>query len=222
MTIIGIAGSLRKGSLNASLLRAAAESVSEGTKLEIASIREIPLYDGDVEEASGVPAYVQQLKDRVAAADGLLLVTPEYNNSIPGVFKNDVDWLSRPTPDVKNIFVQKRIAIMGASPGGFGTILSQNAWLPVLRTLGMQPWFGGRLMVSRGASKTQATFRAPAPMLAAGFLASPLLLRNEDGLDVAVHACNICRGDTCVALVSRAQTKGETSLAPTAHTYSEA
>jgi chromate reductase, NAD(P)H dehydrogenase (quinone) len=151
MTIIGIAGSLRKGSFNASLLRAASESVSEGTHVEIASIREIPLYDGDVEEGSGVPAYVQQLKDRVAAADGLLLVTPEYNNSLPGVFKNAIDWLSRPPKDVKRVFGNRPVALMGATPGGGGTILAQNAWLPVLRTLQMRPWFGGRLIVSNAA-----------------------------------------------------------------------
>src|SRR5436190_22976096 len=151
MTIIGISGSLRKGSFNASLLRAATEAVSEGTKLEIASIREIPLYDGDVEAGSGVPAYVQQLKDRIAAADGLLLVTPEYNNSIPGVFKNAIDWLSRPGKDIKRVFGNRPIALMGATPGGGGTILAQNAWLPVLRTLQTRPWFGGRLLVSNAA-----------------------------------------------------------------------
>ena len=94
MTIVGISGSLRKNSFNAGLLRAAAEALSSGTRLEILSIRDIPLYDGDVEEVSGVPAAVQQIKDRVASADGLLLATPEYNNSIPGVFKNAIDWMS--------------------------------------------------------------------------------------------------------------------------------
>ena len=151
MNIIGIAGSLRKNSFNASLLRAAAEAVSEGTTLEIASIREIPLYDGDVEEGSGVPAIVEQLKDRVAAADGLLLVTPEYNNSIPGVFKNAIDWMSRPGKDIKRVFGDRPVALMGATPGGGGTALAQSAWLPVLRVLQTRPWFGGRLLVSNAA-----------------------------------------------------------------------
>src|SRR5690242_6183263 len=95
-TIIGISGSLRTKSLNSSLLRAAAKAMPQGAKLEIATIKGIPLYDGDVEEAQGVPDVVTKLKDRIAAADGLLLVTPEYNNAIPGVFKNAIDWLSRP------------------------------------------------------------------------------------------------------------------------------
>src|SRR5712671_3234159 len=97
-TIVGIAGSLRKGSLNAALLRAAARSMPAGSTLEQATIAGIPLYDADVEAAQGIPPLVASLKDRVAAADGLLLVTPEYNNSIPGVLKNAIDWLSRPTP----------------------------------------------------------------------------------------------------------------------------
>jgi chromate reductase, NAD(P)H dehydrogenase (quinone) len=65
------------------------------------------------------------------------------------VFKNAIDWLSRPASDIKRVFGGRRFAIIGASPGGFGTVLSQAAWLPVLRTLGTQPWFGARLMVSR-------------------------------------------------------------------------
>jgi NAD(P)H-dependent FMN reductase len=150
--IIGIAGSLRRGSYNAALLRAAAELVSEGAAIEIATIKGIPLYDGDLEAAEGIPAPVAELKDKIAAADGLLLVTPEYNNSIPGVFKNAIDWLSRPPADIARVFGDRPVAIMGASPGGFGTILSQNAWLPVLRTLGMRPWFGRRLQVSRAGS----------------------------------------------------------------------
>ena len=150
--IIGIAGSLRKASFNAALLRAAADLVPAGTELEIASIAGIPLYDGDVETEQGIPAAVATLKDRVAAADGLLLVTPEYNNSIPGVFKNAVDWLSRPTQDIPRVFGDKPVATIGATPGMAGTRLSQAAWLPVLRLLGTRPWFGKQLYVA-GAGK---------------------------------------------------------------------
>ena len=91
---------------------------------------------------------VQQIKDRVAAGDGLLLVTPEYNNSIPGVFKNVIDWMSRPAADIGRVFGDRPVAVMGATPGMGGTTLAQAAWLPVLRTLQMRPWFGGRLLVS--------------------------------------------------------------------------
>lgn len=151
-TIVGIAGSLRSASFNASLLRAAAGAMPDGADLEIASIRGIPLYDGDVEANEGIPQTVASLKDRIAAANGLLLVTPEYNNGIPGVFKNAIDWLSRPPADIPRVFGNRPIAVIGASPGGFGTILAQNAWLPVLRTLGTRPWFGERLLVSRAGS----------------------------------------------------------------------
>jgi chromate reductase len=144
--IIGLAGSLRRGSFNAMLLRAAAESTPEGSTVEIASIRGIPLYDADM-EAEGIPGSVEELKTRITAADALLLVTPEYNNSIPGVMKNAIDWLSRPPADVARVFGGRPIALMGATPGLGGTSLAQAAWLPVLRTLGTAPWFGGRLAV---------------------------------------------------------------------------
>ena len=144
ITILGIAGSLRHSSFNDALLRAAAAAAPAGCTVDIASIRGIPLYDGDVEDATGVPEVVETLKERVAAADGLLLVTPEYNNSIPGVLKNAIDWLSRPASDVPRVFGNRPIALMGATPGRGGTILAQAAWLPVLRTLGTRPWFGPR------------------------------------------------------------------------------
>ena len=146
--LIGISGSLRKGSLNSALLRAAAGLMPEGAELEIGTIRGIPLYDGDVEAESGIPEAVTALKEKIIAADGLLLVTPEYNNSIPGVFKNAIDWLSRGPGGASIAFRNKPIAIIGASPGGFGTILSQNAWLPIMRTFGADLWMGGRLLVS--------------------------------------------------------------------------
>jgi chromate reductase, NAD(P)H dehydrogenase (quinone) len=147
--LIGLSGSLRQGSYNAALLRAASEQMPEGAELTVRTIRGIPLYDADQESAEGIPAPVMALKDALAAADGLLLVTPEYNNSIPGVLKNAVDWLSRPSADIGRVFGGKPVALMGASPGGFGTILAQNAWLPVLRTLGLELWSEGRLLVSR-------------------------------------------------------------------------
>ena len=150
--IIGLSGSLRRQSFNTGLLRAAAELAPEGVTIAVHTPEGIPLYNGDAETAEGIPPVAAALKDAIAAADGLLLVTPEYNNGIPGVFKNTIDWLSRPPADTARIFAGKPVALIGASPGGFGTILSQEAWLGVLRTLGTRPWFGGRLMVARAGS----------------------------------------------------------------------
>jgi chromate reductase, NAD(P)H dehydrogenase (quinone) len=147
--LIGISGSLRQGSFNTSLLRTAAALMPDGARLQIETIADIPLYSGDLEKTEGIPEAVAALKDAIAAADGLLLVTPEYNNSLPGVLKNAIDWLTRPPSDIARVFQRRPVALMGASPGGSGTILSQNAWLPVFRTLKADFWSGGRLQVSR-------------------------------------------------------------------------
>ncbi|MDN5782560.1 MAG: NAD(P)H-dependent oxidoreductase [Luteimonas sp.] len=148
-SIVALPGSLRRGSFNAALLRAAARLAPAGSSIDVHSLQGVPLYDGDVEAADGIPPTVVVLKDAVAAADGLLIATPEYNNSLPGVFKNAIDWMSRPASDIGRVFGGKPVAVIGASPGGFGTQLGQNAWWPVLRTLGTAPWFEGRLMVAR-------------------------------------------------------------------------
>lgn len=148
--ILGLSGSLRKGSYNAGLLRAARDLAPEGTEIEIGSILDVPLYNADEEAAHGLPASVQKLQAQLQAADGLLLVTPEYNNGIPGVFKNAIDWMSR-GPGLE-MFVGKPVAVIGASPGGFGTVLAQNDWLPVLRTLKAELWAEGRMLVSRAST----------------------------------------------------------------------
>lgn len=150
--ILGISGSLRAGSFNTALLRAASEVAGSGIDLDMATLHGIPLYDGDAEARDGEPAAVTALKQRIIASDGVLLVTPEYNNGIPGVFKNGIDWLSRGTPDIPAVFGDRPFALIGASPGGFGTILSQNHWLPVLKTLGVRLWAGQKLLVSRAGS----------------------------------------------------------------------
>ncbi len=147
--ILGISGSLRAGSFNTTLLRAAQAFSDDTMQIEAATLHGIPLYDGDVESRDGIPQAVQDLKARVLAADGLLLCTPEYNNGIPGVFKNAIDWLSRPPKDTAAVFGDRPVAVIGASPGGFGTIMSQTAWLPVLKALGTRHWSGGKLLLSR-------------------------------------------------------------------------
>src|SRR5215468_4297816 len=149
--ILAIAGSVRAKSFNAMLLRAAVELAPAGTTVETASIKDIPLYDGDVEATSGVPSTVQALKERIAQAPGVLLVTPEYNNSLPGVFKNAIDWTSRPAADLHRVYGGKPVGVIGATPGAGGTGLAQAAWLPVLRVLGTLPFFGARVMVSTAA-----------------------------------------------------------------------
>ncbi len=176
-TIIGISGSLRRLSFNSGLLRAAAQFMPGGATLEIAEIGAFPLYNGDVEAKEGIPPAVAVLKDRIAEADGVLLASPEYNNSIPGVLKNAIDWLSRPANDIPRVFQGKPFAVMGASPGGFGTILGQNAWLPVLRTLRTRPWLEGRFMLSRAGNAfdqegnlTDAAARDQLKAFVAGFV----------------------------------------------------
>lgn len=150
--LIGISGSLRKGSYNTALLNAALACAPEGVIFEAGTIRGIPLYDGDVEKEEGIPEAVVVLKAQVAAADGVVIFTPEYNNSIPGVFKNAIDWMSRPAADIGRVFRGRPFAMAGASPGNFGTQLSQNAWLPVMHTLGADLWSGKRLMIPRAES----------------------------------------------------------------------
>lgn len=117
MKVLGISGSLRKGSFNSMALRAAQKLAPAGMEISMADISQIPMYNDDV-RAAGEPAAVTALKAQVRAADGVLIVTPEYNFSIPGVLKNTLDWLSRP-PEPP--FDGKTVAIMGASPGPVGT-----------------------------------------------------------------------------------------------------
>ena len=151
--IVGISGSLRKVSINTGLLRAAAQNAPQGCEVSIESIKDIPLYDGDIEDTQGIPSAAASLKESIAAADGLLIVTPEYNNSIPGVLKNVIDWLSRPPQDRSKVFANRPIGIMGATPGNSGTAFSQYAWLPVFRILGAQVWTAKSLWVSSTSDK---------------------------------------------------------------------
>jgi chromate reductase, NAD(P)H dehydrogenase (quinone) len=117
MKVLGISGSLRQGSFNTMALRAAQKLAPAGMEITVADISRIPLYNDDVRVA-GEPAEVSALKAQIRAADAVLLVTPEYNFSIPGVLKNTLDWMSRP-PEPP--FDGKVVAIMGASPGPVGT-----------------------------------------------------------------------------------------------------
>jgi len=121
MNVLGISGSLRQGSFNTMALRAAQKLAPAGMEIGIADISRIPLYNDDVRLA-GEPAAVKELKAQVRAADAILLVSPEYNFSVPGVLKNVLDWMSRP-PEPP--FDGKVVAIMGAGGGPLGTARAQ-------------------------------------------------------------------------------------------------
>lgn len=150
-TLVALSGSLRQASFNTALLRAAVELAPAGLTLELRTLHGIPLYDADV-EAQGTPPAVAELRAAIRAADGLLIATPEYNNSIPGVLKNGLDWVSRPPAEGARTFAGKPTAVLGATPGGFGTVQSQDALLSVLRAFQVDMWFGGRLMISRAGA----------------------------------------------------------------------
>jgi chromate reductase len=134
MRVLAISGSARRGSHNTDLLRAAARALPPGVELELFDgLLEIPPYceDADVEPA---PEPVERLRERIAAADAILIATPEYNASIPGVLKNALDWASRPFPD--NVLRGRPVAVMGASTGLFGAVWAQAELRKVLHHTG--------------------------------------------------------------------------------------
>jgi chromate reductase len=121
LNILAISGALRKASTNTALLRAVAAAAPPDMKIEIATLHGIPLYDGDWEIAHGKPEAAVALDGRIREADGVIISTPEYNFSVPGVLKNATDWLSRDG----NPFKWKRVGVIGASGGPVGTARSQ-------------------------------------------------------------------------------------------------
>ena len=123
LRILGIAGSLRAGSFNRSLLRAAVERAPEDMTIEVFDLAAVPLYNGDV-EAAGDPPGVAAFKQAIAATDGVLMATPEYNHGVPGVMKNAVDWASRPPREAP--LGGKPVGLIGASPGITGTARGQS------------------------------------------------------------------------------------------------
>lgn len=130
--VLALSGSLRRGSYNSGLLAAAAELAPRGVTVEVErNLAEIPMFVEDLEQSpDGDPASVRGLRRRLATADGLLIATPEYNHSFPGVLKNAIDWLSRPAPD--ELLAGKPVAVLGASAGAWGTRLAQAALRQVL------------------------------------------------------------------------------------------
>jgi chromate reductase len=135
MRVLGISGSLRRGSYNTALLRHAGELFeAEGTEFELYDgLREIPPFDQD-DEANEPAEAVARLRVAVARADGVFFTTPEYNSSIPGALKNALDWVSRPV--AMNAMRNKPVAVIGASAGGFGAVWAQAELRKVLAAMG--------------------------------------------------------------------------------------
>lgn len=133
MRILGIAGSLRRGSHNRRLLRAAGSALPRGAELiEWDGLRDLPAFDEDAE--SSPPEAVRELLDAIESADAILIATPEYNASVPGALKNALDWASRPFPD--SVLRSKPVAVIGASTGLFGAVWAQAEVRKVLKASG--------------------------------------------------------------------------------------
>ncbi|OIV39452.1 FMN reductase [Mangrovactinospora gilvigrisea] len=129
LTILGISGSLRTASHNSALLRAAQKFAPAGVNVEIyAGLRDIPPYDLDLDTPQARPAAVRELRERITAADGLLIATPEFNYSIPGVLKNALDWVSTDWTKTEGLPLHRKpVAIAGAAPTNFGSVRAQLA-----------------------------------------------------------------------------------------------
>jgi chromate reductase len=147
--ILALAGSYRRGSFNQALVSAAREEPPENVDFREFDLREVPFYDGDVEEA-GLPPDVERLKAAVRDADALLLVTPEYNSGIPAVLKNGIDWASRVYPNAP--ISGKVVAIMGATPGRSGTELAQQQLRQVVGRTGAVVLDEPELMVAKAGN----------------------------------------------------------------------
>jgi chromate reductase len=134
MKILGISGSLRRGSYNTSLLGAAAGLLPDDVEFELwGGLKAVPPYDED-DDTEEAPAAVAALRKAIAGADGVLIATPEYNSSVPGQLKNAIDWASR--PPATNPLRNKPVAVVGASTGAFGAVWSQAELRKVLAATG--------------------------------------------------------------------------------------
>jgi chromate reductase, NAD(P)H dehydrogenase (quinone) len=156
--LVGFSGSLRKASLNTALLRAAGTVLPSGVTFEVADLAAVPLFNGDLIEvgAGGVPVYpeaVAQFRAAITRADALLIVSPEYNFSMPAVTKNAIDWASR----APNVLDDKAVAFTGASPGAFGTIRSQMALRQTCVFTNLHAINTPELFVSKAADKFDAS-----------------------------------------------------------------
>jgi chromate reductase, NAD(P)H dehydrogenase (quinone) len=151
-SILGIAGSLRRDSFNKAALRAAQKLVPQGVTLEIFELDGIPLFNQD--EEKNPPAKVAELKSKIRAADAILICTPEYNYSIPGVLKNAIDWASRPYGD--SAWAKKPVAIMGASPGALGTARAQYHLRQMFVFLDMYAVNQPEVMIANAAQRFDA------------------------------------------------------------------
>lgn len=158
LQVLAFAGSLRQHSYNRQLVRAAAAVVPAGLVLTVHdSIADIPLFDEDLEAASGGgPEGVKRLRAAVAAADGVLIATPEYNQSLPGVLKNTLDWLSRDDAEHGAVLAGKPVAIMGATPGRWGTRLAQSQLRHALAAIGALTLTSPQLYVAEASAAFDA------------------------------------------------------------------
>jgi chromate reductase, NAD(P)H dehydrogenase (quinone) len=154
--VLGIAGSLRKKSFNRALLRAARELLPDGVTLVEHDLRALPLYDADL-DVDGGPAEVREFKAAIAAADALLIASPEYNYGVPGVLKNAIDWASR--PGFRSVLVGKPAAIMGASGGAVGTARMQVELRHLLMGVLALPFPHPDVLVGNAAQKFDAELR---------------------------------------------------------------
>jgi chromate reductase, NAD(P)H dehydrogenase (quinone) len=152
LSILGIAGSLRKGSYNRAALRAAQQLAPDDVRIEIFELDGIPAFNQD--EERNPPEPVVQLKNKVRSADAILLVTPEYNYSVPGVLKNAIDWASRPYGD--SAWSGKPVAIMGASGGIFGTARAQYHLRQIFVFLNMYPVNQPEVMIGQAQQRFDA------------------------------------------------------------------
>lgn len=148
----GISGSLRKNSFNTQLLNASQKLLPEGVEMQLLSIADLPIYNADLDlpTASIRPAAVVAFREALAKADAILLVSPEYNYSIPGGLKNAIDWASRGDDSP---LLNKPVAVMGATPGLWGTVRMQQAFLPVFQYLNMKPVQKPEILIAQASTK---------------------------------------------------------------------
>ena len=162
LRILGLAGSLRRASWNRHLLHAAAAAMPPGATMTVyEALASVPLFDEDLEHASpGGPPGVRALREAIDAADGLLIATPEYNQAMPGVLKNALDWLSRGEP----VLADRPVAVLGATSGPWGTRLAQASLRQVLHTCGALVMPAPTLFVAHADQRfdAQGTLRDPA------------------------------------------------------------